>query len=350
MLLARHRGLAVGVSCVALVVAFVAAIALGSVSIPLRQVVAILAGGHADQPAWRTIVVEFRLPKAITAALAGAGLGVAGLQLQTLFRNPLADPFILGISSGASLGVAFVVLAAGGAAGSTLLAGLGPLADLGVAGGAVVGSALVMAIVLAVARRVRSSVTVLIVGLMVGYLTTAIVSLLVWGAVSERLRAYLVWSFGSFGGVDWPKLRILAPAVAVGIVAALLTIKQLNALLLGEEYAASMGVAVRRARMLTIGAASLLAGVVTAFCGPIAFLGIAVAHLARAVTGTSDHRVLVPACAVLGATIALVASVAASLPGSDRVLPLNAVTSLIGAPVVVVILLRSRRFSRAVVT
>ena len=176
MLLARRRGLAVGVSCVALVVAFVAAIALGSVSIPLRQVVAILAGGHADQPAWRTIVVEFRLPKAITAALAGAGLGVAGLQLQTLFRNPLADPFILGISSGASLGVAFVVLAAGGAAGSTLLAGLGPLADLGVAGGAVVGSALVMAIVLAVARRVRSSVTVLIVGLMVGYLTTAIVN------------------------------------------------------------------------------------------------------------------------------------------------------------------------------
>lgn len=330
---------------------FIATIAVGSVAIPLADILAVLAGDEPSRPQWSVIVTQVRLPRAVTAALAGAALGVGGLQMQTLFRNPLADPFILGVSAGASLGVALVVLAAG-SAGATLVGGLGLGGNLSVAGAAAVGAGVVTTLVLAVSRRVASPATVLIIGLMAGYATTAIVSVLVYSGFGqfERIRAYIAWGFGSFGGTTWSQLRVLVPCVLGGLMLALLLTKQLNALLLGDRYAASMGLHVRRARLLVVLSASVLAGVVTAFCGPIAFLGVAVPHMARGLLRTSDHRVLVPAVILLGSATALLAGLVAQLPGQDATLPLNAVTSLIGAPVVVAILLRLRRSAQGVLS
>jgi iron complex transport system permease protein len=329
----------------------VATIAVGSVAIPVREVVAVLLGHEPAHAPWAAIVTEVRLPRALTALLAGAALGVSGLQMQTLFRNPLADPFILGITAGASLGVALVVLLAG-TAGAALVAGLGIVGNLGVAGAAALGAAAVTVLVVAVSRRVEIPATVLIIGLMIGYATTAIVSVLIYSGFGqlERIRAYVAWGFGSFGGTTWSELAVLAPAVAAGLLLAAATTKQLNALLLGDRYAQSLGLGVRRARLATILGASLLAGGVTAFCGPIAFIGVAVPHLTRGLLRTSDHRLLVPAVVLVGAAVALAAGLVAQLPGSDRTLPLNAVTSLVGAPVVVGILLRLRRQAQAVVS
>jgi iron complex transport system permease protein len=345
------RAVALGVLGVLALALFLLTVALGSVRIPLPDVVAILLGGEGAQPSWQTIVWQVRLPRALTAALAGAALGVGGLQMQTLFRNPLADPFILGISAGASLGVALVVLVVG-TAGTGLVAGLGIGGNVGVAGAASLGALAVTALVLLVSRRVPNPATVLIIGLMVGYAVTSVVSVLIYSGLGrfEQVRAYIAWGFGSFAGTTWGQLGVLAPAVAVGLALALVMRKQLNALLLGARYAQSMGLAVRRARLLTICGASLLAGVVTAFCGPIAFIGVAVPHLARGLLQTSDHRVIVPATILAGAGVALAAGLVAQLPGTDGSLPLNAVTSLIGAPVVVVILLRLRRAGSGVMS
>lgn len=325
---------------------FVLSISLGSVRIPLGDVLTILVGGVPQKATWANIVLNFRLPKALTAVLAGAALASAGLQMQTLFRNPLAGPFVLGISSGASLGVALVVLGAGGS-GLTLLAGLGLLGELGVAVAASLGSALVLGIVLLAARRVGSTVTLLILGLMVGYATSALVSVLLYFSIAERIQAYVTWTFGSFGSVTWKQLRILGPAVLIGLAAAHLLGKPLNALLLGETYARSMGVNVQRARLWIIFSASLLAGVVTAFCGPIAFLGVAVPHLCRGLFNTADHRLLLPAVTFMGAALALVADLVAHLPGSQISLPLNAITALVGAPIVTWIILRQRSAGQA---
>ena len=328
---------------------FLATIAAGSVTIPVPEVVAVLLGRPPEVPAWGTIVTDVRLPRATTALLAGAALGVGGLQMQTLFRNPLADPFILGISAGASLGVAFVVLLVG-TAGTSLVAGLGPLGNVGVAGAAAVGAGVTIAAVLLVSRRVTSPATVLIIGLMAGYATSAVVSVLIHTGIGrlERIRAYIAWGFGSFAGTTWSELAVLAPCVAAGLVLAGAMTKQLNAMLLGDRYAASMGLRVRRARLLVVAGASLLAGATTAFCGPIAFVGVAAPHMARGLLRTSDHRVLVGASGLAGAVVALVAGLVAQVPGSDATLPLNAVTSLIGAPVVVAILLRMRRAGQGV--
>ena len=330
---------------------FVLTLALGSVPIPPRTVVNILFGGTVADDSWVTIVDKVRLPRAITALLAGAGLGIGGLQMQTLFRNPLADPFILGVSSGASLGVALVVLVIG-TAGTSLVDGLGVLGNVGIAGAAAVGAAAVTVIVLMVSRRVASTATVLIIGLMAGYATSAVVSVLLYSGLGrvERIRAYISWGFGSFAGTTWSELRVPSIAVLVGIAIAAVTTKPMNALLLGDRYAGSMGLHVRRTRLLIVIGASLLAGTVTAFCGPIAFIGVAAPHMTRGLLRTSDHRLLVPGVVLLGGAIALVAGLVAQLPGTDATLPLNAVTSLIGAPVVVAILLRMRRSARAVMT
>ncbi len=339
----RRTPLCFAALAIGLVVTFVLAIVLGSVRIPLNEVVSILLGGEAAQPAWRAIVEDIRLPRAITAVLAGSALGIAGLQMQTLFRNPLADPFVLGISSGASLGVALVVLA-GGAGMSVLLSGqLGVSGDMVITAAAVIGAACVLGPVLLLSSRVAHPATVLILGLMFGYAVSAFVTLLVAGTEPEQLQRWMAWGFGSFTGVTWQKLRVFAPVVFVGVLIAGATTKQLDALLLGENYARSMGLPVRRMRVLTMAGASLLGGVVTAFCGPISFLGIAIPHLCRALLGTSDHRALVPATVMMGGILALVAQLVALLSGSAGVLPLNAVTALLGAPVVVFVLLRARR-------
>lgn len=343
------RPLVVAAMLLLLLVLFLLTIAAGSVTIPLDDVVRALLGAEPDRPPWATIVTDIRLPRAVTAALAGAALGVGGLLMQTLFRNPLADPFILGVSAGASLGVALVVLLAG-TAGTTLVGGLGVVGNLGVAGAAAAGAAIVTVAVLLVSRRMTSPATVLIVGLMFGYATAAVVSVLIHSGFGrfERVRAYIAWGFGSFGGTTWSQLQILVPCVVAGLVLAVLLTKQCNALLLGDRYASSMGVNVGRSRAVVVLAASMLAGVVTAFCGPIAFVGVAVPHMARGLLRTSDHRLLVPAVVVVGAVVALAAGLVAQLPGQDATLPLNAVTSLIGAPVVVALLLRLRHASQAV--
>lgn len=339
-----RRGVLAGLVAFALA-AFLLSLAVGSVRIPLGEVLRVLLGGQASKATWQTIVLVFRLPKAITALLAGAALSVAGLQMQTLFRNPLADPFVLGISSGASLGVALVVLT-GATASVSVFGRTAYLGDFGLVTAASLGAAAVFAVVLAIARRVQSVVTLLVLGLMIGYLTGAIVSLLIYFAVPEQVNAYIIWTFGSFGGVTWQQMRALAPTLLLGLTVALLTAKPLNALLLGENYAASLGVNVRAARWLVTASASLLAGAVTAFCGPIGFIGIAVPHLCRALFGSSDHRVLLPAALLLGGGLALVFDLIAQMPGARTVLPLNVVTSAVGAPVVLWIVLRRQSFGR----
>jgi iron complex transport system permease protein len=322
---------------------FAMAVAFGSTTIPLRDVVRVLLQLEPERTAAAIVVETVRLPRALTAALAGAALGVAGLQMQTLFRNPLADPFALGVSSGASLGVAFVVLGAGHGAAALFGSGLGLGGDAVIVLAAIAGATLVLAVVLAVASRIESSPTVLVLGLMIGYATSAVVTVLVGATEPERLQVWAAWQFGSFAGVTGRRLTLFLGVVGAGLGTAWLTTKPLNAFLLGEAYARSMGVAVRRARLVTMVGASALGAVVTAFCGPVSFLGIAVPHLCRGLLGTSDHRPLVPAVALLGAAVALVAQTVSVLPGGGAILPLNAVTALLGAPVVVAVLLRSRR-------
>jgi iron complex transport system permease protein len=319
---------------------FALSLALGSVRIPLDRIWAILVGEAPTRASWDAIVLDYRLPKALTAMLCGAALGVGGLLMQTLFRNPLAEPYLLGVSSGAGLGVALVVLGSGGAGG---LVAQGELAGaLGTVGAAVGGAAVSLLLVLALARRVSGTATLLILGLMLGYLTSSLVSVLIHFSAPERIQAYIAWGLGSFAGVGWQQLRVLAPAVGTGLLAALLLAKPLNALLLGETYARSMGLRLLPARLAIISAASLLAGAVTAYCGPVTFLGIAVPHLARVLFRGAGHGLLAGACILLGALIALLADLTAGLPGRPEVLPLNAVTALIGAPIVLWVLLSRR--------
>ena len=318
---------------------FLLSLALGSVQIPLNQVIRVLAGGEAAKDSWTKIILTYRLPKALTAVLAGAALAVSGLQMQTFFRNPLADPSILGINAGASLGVAMVVLSAGTVAANTLLANLDLSGHLSLVAAATLGAALVLLVVMVLARYVNT-LTLLILGMMLGFLTNALVSVLLYFSIADQIRAYVSWTFGTFASVTWRQMPVMATASLVGLGLAFLLIKWLNALLLGEGYAQSMGMPVRQARLWVVVSAALLAGTVTAFCGPIGFMGVAVPHLCRALWGTADHRVLVPASALMGAAMALVADLVAQMPGSATVLPLNAVTALLGAPVVIWVILR----------
>lgn len=328
---------------VLLILAFTADLALGSVAVPPGHVFSILFGGGSSVSAWEEIVLSLRLPKALTAVLAGAALAATGLAMQTLFRNPLAGPFVLGINAGASLGVALVVLAASGVGAASMLPDVGLPVELGTVGAGMTGAAAVMLIVVTVGRRVRSVVTLLVLGLLIGYATSAAVSMLMHFSAADRIQAFVVWTFGSFGSVGWSRLAILAGAVGIGLSITALLVKPLNALLLGETQAVSLGVRPQRIRTLIVVSSALLAGAVTAFCGPITFIGVAVPHLARSYLHTANHRVLLPAVVLLGAVVALLADITAGLPGLDARLPLNAVTSLLGAPVVAFAVMRSER-------
>ncbi len=317
-------------------------LALGSASIPLDQIVSVLLKGEADQQAWTNIILKFRLPKTLTAILAGMALGVSGLLMQTYFRNPLAEPFVLGVSAGASMGVALVLLTTG-AVGGAFLAGLGLAGDLLLTAAAGFGAALSMSLVLLVAIRIQSSATLLLLGLMFGYLVAALVSLLLYFALPERIQAYINWTFGSFSGVTMAQLPILALIALAGLLLSAALIKPLNALLLGEDYARSLGVNLKRTRIGIVLATALLVSAVTAFCGPIAFIGIAVPHLSRRLLASADHRLLLPGTCLAGACVALCASLIAELPGNNLVLPLNVVTALMGAPVVMLVILQQAR-------
>ena len=343
----RHRRRAtIAVLLCALLLLFLLSLMLGSVPIPPGEVLQLLTGGDSTESAWQRIVWLIRLPRSLTALLAGAALGVSGLMMQTLFRNPLAGPYVLGISSGAGLGVALVLLATGLPA-VALLAGAGLSGSLALAGAAMGGAALALTLVLLAARVVGSTMTLLVLGVMLGFLTGALVNLLLYFSVPEQIQAFVNWSFGSFATVSWRELRVMAPLVLPALALALTLAKPLDALLPGEQVARGLGLNVRRARLLLMLTTAALAGAVTAFCGPIGFLGIAVPHLCRSLLGTSAHRPLLPACMLCGAALALLAALIAELPGSNLVLPLNAVMALLGAPVVIHVLLRRRNLGRA---
>ncbi|BDA71197.1 iron(III) ABC transporter, permease protein [Calothrix sp. PCC 7716] len=323
-----------------LILAFLLDIALGSVQIPIAEVVKVLFGGDAEKASWTNIIFKFRLPKAITATLAGAALGVSGLQMQTIFRNPLAGPFVLGISSGASLGVAIVVLTANLAGAGAIFQTLGIFGDLSLVIASSLGAAAVLGLVLIVSRRVQDTMTLLILGLLFGYATSALVSILLQFSDSQNIQAYLQWTFGSFAGVTWRSLPVLAGVVLLGLLVAVVLSKPLNVLLVGETYALTLGLNLERTRFWIITSASILAGAITAFCGPIAFLGVAVPHLCRSMFNSCDHRILIPAVMIMGAVMALFADLMCALPGNQMVLPLNSVTALLGTPVVSWVILR----------
>ncbi|MGM0934084.1 MAG: iron chelate uptake ABC transporter family permease subunit [Bacteroidota bacterium] len=316
-------------------------IGLGSVKIPLKDILGSLFNLEVSKESWRYIVLEYRLPKAITAILTGSGLAVSGLLMQTLFRNPLAGPYVLGLSSGASLGVAIVFMGAGlfGGAFSAFL-----LSKWSIVIASSLGSLLVLLAVMLASLRLRDTMAILIIGLMFASLTAAVVSVLAYFSPASKLQQYVFWSFGSLGNLSWEEVSVLGLFWIIGIFLSVAGIKNLNSLLLGEQYAKSLGVSIQRNRLLVILATSLLAGSITAFAGPIAFIGLAVPHLIRQVIPVNNHSILIPAVILGGAILMLVCDIAAQMPGSEFTLPINAITSLIGAPVVIWLLVRKRRF------
>ena len=324
----------------AIVVLFFVNLVYGSVDIPLDTVVDILLGKETDKASWRFIVLESRLPQAITAILSGMALSVSGLMLQTAFRNPLADPSIFGISSGAGLGAALVMLLFGGSvsAGALSLTGFAAVFL-----GAFVGAMTVMAIVLAFSVFVRNSVMLLIIGIMIGYISSSAISLLNFFATEEGVKSYLVWGMGSFGGVSFSQLPVFSTVTLTGLACSLLLVKSLNIILLGKSYAENLGVNTAMVRNLLLVVTGLLTAVVTSFCGPVSFIGLAVPHLARMVVRTSQHGVLMPVTMLSGAAIALLCNVVCTLPSSGGIIPLNAVTPILGAPVVIYVILRMKK-------
>lgn len=315
-------------------------IMLGSVAIPFKEVLRIVTTGESESRAWLFIIEKIRLPKATTAILAGCGLSVSGLQMQTLFRNPLAGPSELGITAGAGLGVAAVMLAGGSSASMYAISQLGISGSWLIIGMASLGSAGVLALILLIAGRIRDNVILLIVGVMIGTITLSIISIWQYFSQPEQLQEYIMWTFGSLGGVTGYHLYVLSGVVAGGLLLAFTSSKSLNALLLGENYARSMGLTVGRTRLLIMLSTSLLTGSVTAFCGPIGFVGVAIPHITRSLLGTSNHRVLIPATCLTGTVLLLLCDIIAQLPGTQTVIPINIVTSLLGAPVVIWIIIR----------
>ena len=306
---------------------------LGSVSIPLRAVWNILWGTGNESVIWQNIIWKSRVPQALTALVAGAGLYVSGLQMQTVFRNPLAGPSVLGISSGASMGVAFVVLLSG-SLGGVALSKLGFMGEIALTIAAIAGSLSIMALIVFVSQKVRGNVTLLIIGVMIGYIANAVIGVLKFFSVEEDIRAYVIWGLGSFARVSGDQMTLFICIMVVLLPLSFLLVKTLNLLLLGDAYARNLGLNIKRARLLVITCSGVLVAIVTAYCGPIIFLGLAVPHLCRGMFRTSDHRILMPASLLAGASLALVCNLIARMPGFEGALPVNSVTALVGAPVV----------------
>ena len=323
-----------------LIVLFFTNISFGSITIPFKEVYNSLTGGQATKSTWEYIIINYRLPKAITAILVGMGLSISGLLMQTLFRNPLAGPDVLGLSSGASLGVAFMILGASVLPSflSTVL-----LSTYGLVLAATLGSSIVLLAVLLVSQRLRDTMAILIVGLMFGSFTSAIVGVLTYFSSAEQLQKFTFWSMGNLGNLSWSSIQILSICVGLGLLLSAFSIKPLNALLLGENYAKSLGLNFKRSRLIILFATSILAGSITAFAGPIAFVGLAVPHIAKLIFQTSNHSVLYWSTLLLGAAIMLVCDVISQMPGMEITLPINAITSLFGAPVVIWLLVRKRK-------
>jgi iron complex transport system permease protein len=335
------KGTAYALLLAVLILALMAAnLLVGVISIPPDAVWRILTGGSVDNASWSFIVLESRWPQAITALLCGAALAASGLMLQTSFNNPLAGPSILGIDAGASLGVALVMLAGGGRVMQSACALSG---FFSVVAGAFVGSMLIMGVLLALSTIIRSNVMLLITGIMIGYVTSGAISLLNFFSTAEGVHSYIIWGMGNFGGVSRTQLPWFAAMCLAGLLLAVLLIKPLNALLLGTRYAENLGVNIRRTRNLLLVATGLLTAVTTAFCGPIAFLGLAVPHIARLLLGTSNHNSLMPVTLLIGAAIALLCNLICILPGSGGIIPLNAITPVLGAPVILYVIINQRK-------
>lgn len=314
-------------------------ISFGQVTIPIKEVFKSLLGSNASKDTWQYIIIDFRLPKAITAILVGIGLSISGLLMQTLFRNPLAGPYVLGLSSGSSLGVAFVILGAGIL--PSFLSGI-LLSSYAIILASCLGSFLVLSLILIVSVKLKDTATILIVGLMFSSFTGAIVSVLTYFSSAEQLQKFTFWSMGNLGNISWQNISILAVMVLIGLLLSSVAIKSLDALLLGENYAKSMGLNIKKARRIIILAASLLAGSITAFAGPIAFIGLAIPHLAKLLFQTSNHKILFWSTILIGAILMLFCDMVSQLPGLDFTLPINAITSIIGAPIVIWLIVRKR--------
>ncbi len=325
-----------------IVLLFVLNVLLGTVSIPVEHACRILMGDEGESEIWRNIIWSSRVPQALTALVAGAGLAVSGLQMQTVFRNPLAGPSVLGISNGASLGVAFVVLLSG-SLGGVALSRLGYMGDAAMSVAAIVGALSVMALILWVASRVKGNVTLLIIGVMIGYLATAIIGVLKFFSAEEDVKAYVVWGLGSFARVSGDQMLLFVTLMAVLLPLSMLTVKAMNLYVLGDAYARNLGLNIRRSRIVLIVCSGTLVAIVTAYCGPIMFIGLAVPHLARALFRTSDHRILMPATLLAGGMLALLCNLIARMPGFEGALPVNSVTALVGAPVIASVLFRRHR-------
>ena len=327
---------------ISIVVLVVINLLLGTVRIPVGEVCSILMGAGSESEIWTNIVISSRLPQVLTAIVAGAGLAVSGLQMQTVFRNPLAGPSVLGISNGSALGVAFVVLLSG-KIGGVALSRLGYLGDAAMSVAAIVGALAVMLLIVWISQKVKGNVTLLIIGVMIGYLANAIIGVLKFLSPEEDVKSFVVWGLGSFSRVSGDEMVLFVVLMCILLPISFLLVKPMNMLLLGERYAANLGLDVQRSRMLIIVCSGVLVAIVTAYCGPIMFIGLAVPHLARALFRTSDHRVLLPATALYGAALALVCNFIARMPGFEGALPVNSVTALVGAPVIASVLFRRRQ-------
>lgn len=327
---------------VAIGIFFLLNLLLGSVHIPVRSVWNILWGAGDEPVVWQNIIWKSRLPQALTTLVAGAGLSVSGLQMQTVFRNPLAGPSVLGISSGASLGVAFIILLSG-QLGGVALSKLGYIGEAALSVAAIAGALAVMALIVYVSQKVKGNVTLLIIGVMIGHVATAIIGILKYFSVEEDIRAYVIWGLGSFARVSGGQVMFFVCLMAVLLPLSMLLIKTLNLLLLGDNYARNLGLNIKRSRLLVIACSGILTAIVTAYCGPIMFVGLAVPHLCRGIFDSSDHRILMPGTLLTGAALTLVCNLIARMPGFEGALPINSVTALVGAPVVAWVLFHKRK-------
>lgn len=320
---------------IAIPILFLANILYGAISIPVEEIWAILTNSNQVNESWKIIVTESRLPQAITALLSGSALAISGLLLQTLFRNPLAGPSILGISDGANLGVAIAMLALGGQIGS-----LGGYMTIALS--ALIGAMVILSIIIYFSGKVRSNILLLIIGIMVGYLVSSSISILNYYASADKVHKFVMWGMGDFSSVSLDKLPFFAIILIIGLVMALMLSKPMNALLMGENYASNLGVNIKRVRTAILINTGILVAIVTAFCGPISFIGIAVPHISRLIIGSANHRHLIPVTLLTGGAIALICNILTIIPGSNTILPLNAITPLFGAPVILYVIMSKK--------
>ncbi len=315
----------------------------GSVEIPFKNICSILFTNTTEKESWKIIILESRLPKAITAILCGIALSISGLQMQTLFRNPLAGPYILGISSGAGLGVAAFIM--GLSFLGISISNISISENSGLIISSVIGSSFVFMLLLSVINRLKDIMTVLILGIMIGSVITAIIGIIQYFSQDAQLKSFILWTMGDLSSVTNTELMLLAPIIIVGLVLSFLISKKLNSYLLGEDYAKSLGTNLKHSRMLIVLITSILTGSITAFCGPIGFIGIVIPHLARMLSNSSDHRILIPLSTLLGINVLLVADIISQLPGSEQTLPINSITALIGIPFIIWIILKNKRIT-----